>query len=130
MTFNGWLVVAMPSTPAPRDVQFSVVSNVGISTSPFTGQQQTYNWGGQAVEATVTMPPMDATDGAIWAAFFVALNGIENVCQLTATCFASNALIPPTSSFTTYWRLKDGIPQYSVSKGLIYGMSFQLREAK
>ena len=48
---------------------------VGISSSPFTGQQQVYKHQGQWWEMEVTMPPMKRGDAEDVAAFLLKLNG-------------------------------------------------------
>lgn len=48
---------------------------VGISASPFTGQQQVYKHAGQWWEAEVTMPPMKRADAEQVAAFLLSMNG-------------------------------------------------------
>lgn len=48
---------------------------VGISASPFTGQQQVYKHAGQWWEAEVTLPPMKRADAEQVAAFLLSLNG-------------------------------------------------------
>jgi hypothetical protein len=129
-TFNGWNIVTMPSTPAPRDVAFAMVQSAAISISPFTGQQQTQDWNAMSLRMTFNLPPMNATDGAAWVVFLVAMKGIVNVCQLTAACFASNALVPATGTYTGYWRLSKNNPEISISPGLVYGTSLEFIEAK
>jgi hypothetical protein len=48
---------------------------VGMSTSPFTGQQQVYKHQGQWWEAEMTFPPMKRADAEQVAAFLLKLNG-------------------------------------------------------
>lgn len=48
---------------------------VGVSESPFTGEQQIYQHQGQWLEATVTLPPMVRDDAEEVVAFLFALNG-------------------------------------------------------
>lgn len=50
-------------------------SVVGISSSPFTGQQQVYKHQGQWWEMEVTLPPMKREDAEKVAAFLLKLNG-------------------------------------------------------
>jgi len=49
---------------------------VGISSSPFTGQQQVYKHQGQWWEAEVTLPPMKRADAEQVIAFLLSLNGV------------------------------------------------------
>lgn len=48
---------------------------VGISASPFTGQQQVYKHAGQWWESEVTLPPMKRADAEQVVAFLMSLNG-------------------------------------------------------
>jgi hypothetical protein len=48
---------------------------VGMSASPFTGQQQVYKHPGQWWEAEITFPPMKRKDAEEVAAFLLKLNG-------------------------------------------------------
>jgi len=50
-------------------------SVVGISSSPFTFQQQVYQHAGQMWEAEITMPPMKREDAEQLIAFMLKLNG-------------------------------------------------------
>ena len=50
-------------------------STVGISTSPFTGQQQVFQHQGQWWEAEVSMPPMSREDAETFIAFMLKMNG-------------------------------------------------------
>jgi hypothetical protein len=82
-TFNGVNVIPMPSTPAPRQVTFTMTDTVGMNQSPFTGQQQVMAWpGADYWTAEVSLPPMTRSQAAAWQAFFAALRGKANVFQL------------------------------------------------
>lgn len=71
-----------PSAPGPRSIEWTPRTVVGMTQSPFTGQQQVFAWPGQWFEVTVTLPPMlDAVAGA-WQAFLLALNGREGTFYL------------------------------------------------
>lgn len=48
---------------------------VGISASPFTGQQQVYKHQGQWWESEVTLPPMKRADAEQVVAFLISLSG-------------------------------------------------------
>lgn len=48
---------------------------VGLSASPFTGQQQVYKHAGQWWESEVTLPPMKRADAEQVVAFLMSLNG-------------------------------------------------------
>jgi hypothetical protein len=117
----------MPSSPAPKSVEFTYQSVVGASNNPFTGQQQIYNWNANWTEISITMPPMDAADAAAWVNFFIACNGMANVFQLANSTFAG--LVPAAANVNGYWRLKTNMSKWSINEGTIYGAQFEIREA-
>ena len=127
-TYSGWTVVTMPSTPAPKDAQFSRQNVVAISISPFTGQQQVLDWQAAWLECAVTLPPMTAAHASAWVDFLIACNGQANVFQLTNTTFA--AMVPSSASASGYWRLKGNVAKWSISEAVLYGINFEIREAK
>tara|TARA_R110000824_G_scaffold31490_4_gene102414 strand:+ start:788 stop:1414 length:627 start_codon:yes stop_codon:yes gene_type:complete len=48
---------------------------VSVSTSPFTGESQTYEYDKAIWSATVSLPPMRRDVAALWQAFFMKLHG-------------------------------------------------------
>lgn len=58
-----------------RSVNIRAQSVVGVSKSPFTGQQQVYKHQGQWWEMEVTMPPMKRDEAEQVAAFLLKMNG-------------------------------------------------------
>lgn len=58
-----------------RSVNIRAKSVVGLSASPFTGQQQVYKHAGQWWEMEVSLPPMKRADAEQVASFLVKLNG-------------------------------------------------------
>jgi len=58
-----------------RSVNIRARSIVGMSVSPFTGQQQVYQHSGQWWEMEITLPPMKAEDAEAVAAFLLKMNG-------------------------------------------------------
>jgi hypothetical protein len=69
--------LSLPSTPVFNSFTLRRRSTVGVSSSPYTGQQQVYAWSGQWWEADCELPPMNREDAAEWRAFLAALNGRE-----------------------------------------------------
>lgn len=59
-----------------RSMNIRARNVVGISASPFTGQQQVYKHQGQWWEAEVTLPPMKRADAEQVVAFLLSLNGV------------------------------------------------------
>lgn len=126
-TSQGWTIVSMPSFPSPRDVQFSIITQAGLAISDFTGQQQVHDWNARSQKVTITMPSMNAVNGAIWENWLTSMNGVVNVCQLNPAW--SGSLLPSTSQ-TGYWRFPKNTQSFSVGLGFIYGFAFELIEAK
>jgi hypothetical protein len=58
-----------------RSMNIRAKSIVGVSQSPFTGQQQVYKHQGQWWEAEVSLPPMQRVDAEQVAAFLLKMNG-------------------------------------------------------
>jgi len=56
-------------------VEFRAVNANTTSQSPFTYKQQIVSYGGQRLEATVTLPPMHRDNAAEWKAKLVSLKG-------------------------------------------------------
>lgn len=92
-TFNGQNIVALPSSPAPSTVEFSVFDTVSTVTNPFTGQQQMQDWGTGWLEATITLPPLTHAQAQIWTAFLLQLRG-----QLGLFQFGDPLAIAPQGS--------------------------------
>lgn len=66
--------VAFPSIGI-KSMNIRASSVVGISQSPFTGQQQVYKHQGQWWEAEITLPPMKRDEAEQVAAFLLKMNG-------------------------------------------------------
>jgi hypothetical protein len=82
-SFNGWTIIPMPvSPPAPATMEFTAIDTVAVSISPFTGQQQVYDWQASYLEASVSMPALTGPQAQNWIAFLMALHGQANVFQL------------------------------------------------
>lgn len=83
-TFNGWNIVALPCDTIarvthPSSVEFDEQEVVATNASPFTGQEQVYDWMQSWWEATVSFPPMDRWSYDAWSAFISAVRGPLNV---------------------------------------------------
>lgn len=124
-TYLGWNVVTIPSyPPAPSSFEINEVNIVGVSTSPFTGQQQTFDWNAEWSEASITMPAMKYADAQNWVTFLKALKGTLCVFQFGS---AFGAAYPEIGS--RYWRLKGNSRKWSVTKDRVYSIQFEIREA-
>jgi len=100
-----------------------------VSVSPFNGAQQTQDWGGRHMSFTVSLPPMNSTNGLAWVNALLALVGPLGVFQFPSGWASFTGwTLPYTAS--GYWRLTPGQPtDWSVSEANIYGLSFQIEEA-
>ena len=65
----------MPSEPGFTDCRWSMVRATGYTESPLTGHQQVQERDYALWRATLTLPPMTATQAGMWAAFFMQLRG-------------------------------------------------------
>jgi hypothetical protein len=83
-------LVALPTCPAPRAIDLTFNDAVGMTTSVFTGQQQTQSWpGADWLGATVTLPPITLLQRAPWFAFLMAMRGMQNAVQLGDPLYVS-----------------------------------------
>jgi len=80
-TFNNWNIISMPSSPAPRSIEWSLSDVVAANTNPFTGGQQFYDWGAGWIEATVNLPPLTQSQANQWIAFLMQAAGMSNIFQ-------------------------------------------------
>lgn len=74
--------VTLPSTPNFRAVEFRAKNAVAVSSSPFTYQQQIYQYPGQMWEVDVSLPPMKRNDAETWIAALMSLNGSVGTFKL------------------------------------------------
>ncbi len=69
--------LALPTAKGPRSARFAGQASVGVSASPFTGEQQVVVHQGQWWSAELRLPPMVRADAEDWSAFLFKLNGRE-----------------------------------------------------
>ena len=125
-TYLGWNIITIPSTPpAPASIEFTANDAVSINISPFTGQQQVYNWGALPMEISVSMPAMPYAVAQSWVSFLRNLQGQANVFQFTAAFTAAYS----GDLGSRYWRLKSNQRKWSVNEARMYGIHFEAREA-
>jgi len=67
--------IAFPDHTGIANVTMRMVNTTAISTSPFTGVQQTQSYPNERWEADVTLPPMRRADAALWCAWLASLRG-------------------------------------------------------
>lgn len=74
--------LTLPTATGFRSLEIAAQSVVAVNQSPFSGAQQVYAWPGQWWQLSVELPVMSQAKAAIWAAFFLALNGSEGTFYL------------------------------------------------
>jgi hypothetical protein len=67
--------LTMPTAPGWSKVKLTTTNIVGLSRSPFTNQQQVYQWAGEYWSVGVSMPPMPKSTAEAWINFLVSLRG-------------------------------------------------------
>ncbi len=67
--------LTLPTTPAFSKARWSLKRVTAVSESPFTGQQQVFDYGYALWQAVLTLPPMMRSDAANWEAFMMKLHG-------------------------------------------------------
>lgn len=67
--------VSFPASIGFANLNIRARTVVGVSASPFTGQQQIYKHQGQWWEAEVSLPPMKRADAEQVIAFLLKMNG-------------------------------------------------------
>lgn len=67
--------LSLPSSPSWMKVNFTADNIVGVSKSPFTKQQEVYEWPGESWMVDVSLPPMDKATAEAWVTFLVSLRG-------------------------------------------------------
>lgn len=68
--------ITLPSVPATRNVKFDMLTTVGMSSSPYTLQQQAQEWPGEMWLVSASLPPIkDRNLAAPWQAALAMLRG-------------------------------------------------------
>lgn len=73
---------SIPGVLQPSSIEWDAQEAVAVSTSPFTGQSQIYDWMASWWEGTLSLPKMDRASADAWSAFVLACRGGANVFQL------------------------------------------------
>lgn len=74
--------LALPTNKGLSRIVLRAVTTVGISRSPFSGQQQVYQWPGEWWEADCTLPQMVRSDAEQWLSILAALRGASGTFLL------------------------------------------------
>ena len=67
--------LTLPTAPAFKSARWTLKRATAMSESPFTGQQQVFDYGYALWTATLTLPPMMREQAAEWEAFMMKLHG-------------------------------------------------------
>lgn len=67
--------VNLPSTSGPNSFVIRLSDVIGLQPSPVTFGQTLYDWGGDMLEADISVPPMKRADAEAWVAFLWKLRG-------------------------------------------------------
>jgi hypothetical protein len=67
--------LSLPTFPGWSKVVLGATNIVGLSRSPFTNQQQVYQWPGEYWSVDISMPPMPKSTAEAWINFLVSLRG-------------------------------------------------------
>ena len=120
----------MPTTPiAPASIEPAFYDIVGETMSPFTGQQQFVVWGVGPCELSVSMPAMQQAVAEAWITFLQQLQGKANYFQFPSSFTTAYADILKSSGTARNWRLKTNKRMWRVTRGGVYHISFDCREA-
>lgn len=79
------VIPILPTTKAPAHITLRSRAASAINASPFTGQQQSYEWPGHWLEADITYPPLARDDAAEIIAFMVSRKGVGKKFMLGDT---------------------------------------------
>lgn len=67
--------VAIPTSPGFQKVIVNLQYATSMTQSPFSGAQQSYDFGGSWWQAQCTLPPMSRAQAGQWKAFLLSLHG-------------------------------------------------------
>jgi hypothetical protein len=68
-------LLEIPTSACASSVVMMLSRTVGISTSPYTYEEQFFKWPGERWSADVRMPPLKEPDSDEWIAFLLKLEG-------------------------------------------------------
>lgn len=70
-------MTSLPKTPGLATLAWSHDASVGSTTSPFTLQRKTYDYGSSRLRAVCTTPSMAKADAFLWMGFFARVRQTE-----------------------------------------------------
>lgn len=119
MTTSTNNIVTMPSSPNFATSDWTLVRTIGLTISPFTGQQKTQEFGNTFWAAQLTLPPMRRSQAALWQSFLVNCKGPANSFQLGDPDSKTNQGTYGQTHFTAARRVNDTSETLSFSGSTI-----------
>jgi len=136
-TFNGWNITTLPNSKF-QSIDFVGTDTIGMFTSKYTNQTQTYDWQSSYLSGTVTLPPQTAATASAWVGFLLSCRGGANVFVLGDSSqqspFGAGAVnLVPDSGLNfgfTYWNQPSTAWSISVGGGLNGANAFLVSSAE
>jgi hypothetical protein len=135
---GGGNLITWPSSTGciPARLELGKTVLAGVTTNPFSGQQQVQNWQASYAVGSCMMPSMNAADGQSMQYFLDSCNGIINPFQFPASLSASGSpyfywLVTNGTAGgpQKYFRLAKNDYKVSMDIGGRFSLTFEFREA-
>ena len=81
--------LTMPTTPKPDSIQYRYSTVNGMTISPFSLTEHTYDWNAAKLTAQVNLPKMTRANARAWIAFLMSLDGRVGTFYLTNFDYAT-----------------------------------------
>lgn len=82
-SFNGRIIVPLPTSVQPSQIELAMHDSVAVTQSPWTMQSQTqYYPGADFWTLSVSLPPMTQAQGQVWQGWFGSMRGKLGTFQL------------------------------------------------
>jgi len=127
--------LTFPTTPKFNSFSVSESYNTPASVSPFTGDEQVFEYTGSGkISWDATIPPLKHDDSAVdtWIAFFADLHGRYGTFTLDITAFTTiNYMQGHTlGTIPSTWRSRDNVHTWSFNERKLFtGFTIRAIEA-
>ena len=75
-SFNGRIIVPLPTSVQPSQIELAMHDSVAVTQSPWTMQSQTQLYpGADFWTLNVSLPPMTQAQGQVWQGWFGSMRG-------------------------------------------------------
>ena len=118
--------LTFPTNVYPAMVRVRRRTAAGVAESPFTYQQQVYQFPGVRWEIDVTIEPMHVSLAAAWTQFFYDLQGRVGTFAFNLTPHCPGLSPAPG---TVNFRLNDPDPGWDSGFSVEFGFSFRATQA-